>query len=100
VDPHGDPIPDASGKLREIPLVAVAQCKPGAHLRLARVLDQRAEFLQFLDRNALRIDSTLRNCQHRAGAGTITIHVDGGVRVALSEAAAANLLVEPVAEKR
>lgn len=96
VDPHGDPIPDANGKLRETPLVAVARCRPGTKVRLARVLDQRAEFLQFLDRSDLRLDAIFLVQKAEPGAGTITVQIEKGQSVALSEAAAGNLLVEPV----
>ncbi len=99
VDPHGDPIPDASGRLREIALVAVARCRPGAPLRLARVLDQSPDFLRFLERNSLRIDARLSVESAEPGAGTITIRV-GAAPVTLSEQAAANLLVEPIARPR
>lgn len=95
VDPHGDPIPDAHGRPRDMPLVAIARCKPGAKLRLARVLDQRAEFLRFLDRSGLRIDAVLTVESAEPGAGTICVRVGRGPIVALSDAAAASLLVEP-----
>jgi DtxR family Mn-dependent transcriptional regulator len=95
VDPHGDPIPDANGRLRETPLVAVAHCRPGSRVRLARVLDQRAEFLQFLDRHNLRLDTVLHISSVEPGAGTITVRVHDGPMLALSETAASNLLVEP-----
>jgi DtxR family Mn-dependent transcriptional regulator len=100
VDPHGDPIPDANGRLRGVPLVAIARCARGTSARLARVLDQRAEFLHFLDRHGLRIDATIELESIEPGAGTITVRVERGPAIALSEAAAANLLVEPLARHR
>ncbi len=59
-DPHGDPIPGADGRLRHTaPLVAIGDCKPGARVRLARVLNQGTEFLQFLDRHHIKLDAVL-----------------------------------------
>lgn len=98
VDPHGDPIPGEDGRLREAALVAVARCKPGARVRLARVLDQRADFLRFLDRHQIRIGAVLTLERAEPGAGTVTVVVGGagGKEVTIGEAAAANLLVEAV----
>lgn len=95
VDPHGDPIPDSSGRLREAALVAVARCKPGATVRLARVLDQRADFLRFLDRHRIRIGTLLTLERAEPGAGTVTVLLDDR-EVTIGDAAAANLMVEAV----
>ena len=103
VDPHGDPIPDADGKVRPAALVAIACCRPGARVRLARVLDQRAEFLNFLNRNGLAIGSVLTLESVEPGAGTIAVRAGGesgrsgagaGAIITIAESAAANLLVE------
>src|SRR5947209_7733724 len=40
VDPHGDPIPTAKGKLAAPRLESLADCGLGKNLRIARVLDQ------------------------------------------------------------
>jgi DtxR family Mn-dependent transcriptional regulator len=95
VDPHGDPIPDANGRLREAALVAVARCTPGATVRLARVLDQRADFLRFLDRHRIRIGALLIVERAEPGAGTVTVRVEER-EVTIGEAAAANLMGEAV----
>ncbi|MCA8961574.1 MAG: metal-dependent transcriptional regulator [Planctomycetes bacterium] len=52
VDPHGDPIPDASGELIEPDLVSLAERAPGT-LKIARVSDQNPAFLRFLDEHGL-----------------------------------------------
>lgn len=96
-DPHGDPIPDADGAVRAAPLMAIARCKPGVRVRLARVLDQRAEFLQFLDRNGLRIGSMLTIDAVEPGAGIVSVRLGKGPAVAISDLAAASLMVERAA---
>lgn len=94
VDPHGDPIPDTAGRLRQpAPLVAIGDCKPGACVRLARVLNQGAEFLRFLDRHHLKLGAVLTIEAAESGAGTITVRTEAGGTVAISEAAAGRLLV-------
>src|SRR5678816_691671 len=54
VDPHGDPIPSAKGKVSEERLAALSSVKPGAKVRIARIVDQDPPFLQFLDRSGLK----------------------------------------------
>src|SRR6202035_469312 len=53
VDPHGDPIPTAKSKLDAPPLPSLADCEMHRTVRIARVLDQGAAFLQFADRCGL-----------------------------------------------
>src|SRR5262252_8754817 len=48
VDPHGDPIPSARLDVRESSQQSLADCPLNRSLRVARVLDQDAAFLQFL----------------------------------------------------
>src|SRR5437016_3756376 len=50
VDPHGDPIPTAKGKVSEERLVRLPESETGAKVRIARIVDQDARVLQFLDR--------------------------------------------------
>src|SRR3954452_19328200 len=54
VDPHGDPIPTSAGKLPRRALASLAECDLGARMRVARVIDQNPQFLQFVDRNNLK----------------------------------------------
>src|SRR5215218_8315358 len=54
VDPHGDPIPNAAGKLPRRATVSLAEYELGRPMRVARVVDQNPQFLQFVDRHSLR----------------------------------------------
>src|SRR5437763_8504388 len=40
VDPHGDPIPSAKGKLNELPLASLADCRLNSPVRIARIIAQ------------------------------------------------------------
>lgn len=53
VDPHGDPIPSAKGKVAVPRLESLATCPADARFRVARVIDQDADFLQFVERCGL-----------------------------------------------
>src|SRR5829696_3057976 len=54
VDPHGDPIPTAKGKVARRSLTSLAKCDLGRPMRVARVMDQDPQFLQFVDRHSLK----------------------------------------------
>ena len=54
VDPHGDPIPSAKGKIPHRAMVSLAECELGRPMRVARVVDQNPEFLQFVDKHSLK----------------------------------------------
>lgn len=98
VDPHGDPIPDASGAFRApppVPLLDIARARPTARVTLARVIDQRPDFLRFLNRAGLTLNAHLTILAAEPGAGTVTVRTSVRGDITLSEAAAANLLVRP-----
>jgi hypothetical protein len=54
-------------------------------------MDQSPEFLRFLDRNGLRIGSSVVVQSAEPGAGTLTLKV-GGRTVTIAQAAAGNLM--------
>lgn len=58
-DPHGDPIPDESGAFPERKTILLSQAQPGAFLRLAAVLLHSPDFLQYLDKQQIKIGTRL-----------------------------------------
>ena len=54
VDPHGDPIPTATGEVLEQPWQTLLNCPLGELLEVARVADQTVEFLQLIEREGLK----------------------------------------------
>ncbi len=53
-DPHGDPIPSSQGKLAKRRLASLTDCQMNQRVRVARVVDQNPQFLQFIDRSNLK----------------------------------------------
>ena len=97
VDPHGDPIPTAKGRPHAGPQHAsLAGCEPGRSYRVARVLDQGPDFLQFVDRCGLVPGVTLTLEGREAMADAIRVRPRGGRSVTLGNAAAEKILVEGV----
>lgn len=47
-DPHGDPIPDASGRISFPQTVPLSQCEPGETVMLERINDEDPRLLRYL----------------------------------------------------
>ena len=96
-DPHGDPIPDARGEVEETELVSLLFCPVGQRLRIARVIDQRPEFLQFLERQGLRPGVLVNVAARHEAADTVELLLDDGLRFDLGYRAASKVLVATAA---
>ena len=95
-DPHGDPIPSRQGKLNSQVYATLATCAVAKALRVVRVTEQTAEFLQFAEKNGLLPGATVRVADRNLAAGLVTLKKTNGRPLALSLAAAGKILVEPV----
>lgn len=100
-DPHGDPIPTAEGDWPDgvADATNLASCPAGSRVRIARVTDQRVEFLQFLTQNGVALGVEGRVVSNNPEAGTVTLEMDGpgesdNMTVLLGEQAASRLLVD------
>jgi DtxR family Mn-dependent transcriptional regulator len=94
-DPHGDPIPTRFGKIDAQVYATLATCMLTKPLRIVRVTEQSGEFLQFAERHDLRPGARVRVTVRDLAAGLLTIRKASGRSVALSLAAAGNILVAP-----
>ncbi len=94
VDPHGDPIPSAKGKLRSPASRSLSDCEVGTQLRVARVIDQDAAFLRFAQAHGLIPGTTLRVERRDRVADAVSVRPEGGETVTVGTPAAAKILVE------
>lgn len=94
VDPHGDPIPSAKGKVIRRKTHSLADHHETGALRVVRVVDQDPSFLQFVDRSGLTPGTHAVVESRDDIADAITLKPDSGKRVTLGRAAAAKILVE------
>ena len=92
-DPHGDPIPPASGQPQKRELRTLLECDAHRPVRIARVMDQDADFLQFADRHGLKPGTAVTIDQRDDSADAVTLHPVGGEPVTMGSAAAAKILV-------
>ncbi len=96
VDPHGDPIPDDTGKFRNAELISLVDCPPGKAFRIARVSDQGGAFLRFVDRHGLKPGSQIAVHQRDPSADAVTIQPERLPQVTIGGEAASKLWVETV----
>lgn len=94
-DPHGDPIPDADGRLPPIDWSqALSEATPGTEADVVRVSDRSAEVLRYLESRNIAVGSRLRLVEANAAAGAIHVEVEG-TPVELSYPAAAAIRIGP-----
>ncbi len=59
-DPHGDPIPDANGKIELIEKICLTQLTVGASAMVSNVTDQSAQVLELLEHRGIGIGTKLQ----------------------------------------
>jgi DtxR family Mn-dependent transcriptional regulator len=78
VDPHGDPIPsDQSPRFAREGGPTLADCDLARSLRVERILDQRPEFLEFVQRAGLKPGATVRVQKRDRAGGIVTCELRG-----------------------
>jgi DtxR family Mn-dependent transcriptional regulator len=95
-DPHGDPIPSRQGKLDSQVYATLATCVVEKALRVVRITDQSAEFLQFAEQNGLLPGASVRVTERNLAAGLLSVKQGTARPLPLSLAAAGKILVAPV----
>ena len=94
VDPHGDPIPSAHGKVATGRHRSLADCPVNEPLRVARVIDQGPAFLQFVDRCGLVPGTAVTVEARDAAADSVSVRPQGRKPLTLGGGAAGKILVE------
>lgn len=99
IDPHGDPIPTAEGKMRVDRKAAVplTECDPGTRVKLVHVVNQGADFLRYLSESGLEIGTLGVVQENNPEAGVVTTLIEGN-SVTMSRSVAESLLVEETGE--
>ncbi len=94
-DPHGDPIPDADGKMRTREGTPLADCAAKTSFLLLRVPDRSPDFLRYLRDGGLTVGAKGVVIENQPSAGIVTVEV-GGRAISLSRQMAASILVRPL----
>lgn len=77
-DPHGDPIPDAEGRVDRPEAQQLSEVEPGRCGFIARILDDDAELLRYLDTRRLVLDTHVTVDELRRFAGSLSITRESG----------------------
>ncbi|MGJ9413378.1 metal-dependent transcriptional regulator [Aeromicrobium sp. CF4.19] len=93
-DPHGDPIPSASGRLPDLDATRLSELAAPASVRVARVSDADGELLRYLDEHAIALDTAVQVVERHDAAGTLAVDV-AGTRLQLGLQAAEAIWVVP-----
>jgi len=93
VDPHGDPIPTADGQLAERPLATLLTCPLHTVVTVARVTDQDAAFLRFVEAHDLKPGQTVEVEARDEVSDSVRLKGRGDARMTIGARAASKLLV-------
>lgn len=74
-DPHGDPIPDATGQIQKIDKILLSEAKIGDACICVGVIDSSTEFLQYLDKHNIALGVKLKLIQREPFDNSITIKI-------------------------
>lgn len=92
VDPHGSPIPDATGKIRELKRTPLSEVEPGMSVRLTGLAQSGEDFLRFLNSKNIKLGSSIRVKNTEPFDGSMSLAIDNK-DITLSEIVCKQLLV-------
>ncbi|MFZ6009708.1 MAG: metal-dependent transcriptional regulator [Bacteroidota bacterium] len=94
VDPHGEPIPDAQGKIAAKDRISLAQVPEGAIARISAVSNDEKKFLDHLNAKGLKIGDTVKVKKKELFDGSITVVHKSKKEMILSHQVAERILIE------
>lgn len=92
-DPHGDPIPSATGKVVRPDTVLLSDLPPGACGAVARIADGDPAVLQYLTEHSVGLDAVLTRLEPAPFSEAVRVALPSGTDLALSPAAASAIRV-------
>lgn len=93
-DPHGDPIPDASGKFGVQKSIALSEAQQKNVLIVTGVNDHSSEFLKFLSGSGIGLGDHLKIEESNSYDKSLKIKINNKRSLFLSHKVAENILVE------
>lgn len=96
-DPHGDPIPDAEGRIADTARqVTMEGCAVNKSLRVTRILDQTPDFLAYVQQSGLKPGARIKVLRREAASGVVHCEIKAGHELTLGLPAAAKIVVGAV----
>ncbi len=96
-DPHGDPIPDADGRIAKTSTQQLLDLSPGAVAEIDRVRSQDFELLRYLGELGLRPSAKVEVIARAPFEGPLTVKVNGCQQV-IGRQVACQIFVRPESE--
>lgn len=93
-DPHGDPIPTATGQIAQREVQRLSDCAAGQRVTIARIEDQEERFLRFAAEKGLIPGTVLQVRAQNPVADAVTIELQAGAKLTLGTLAASKIMVE------
>lgn len=93
-DPHGDPIPDADGKMAERQQLSLHQLQEGQSAVIVGVLDHSSAFLQYLEKTGLLLGTKLEIRERLAYDHSLELLLNGTEERLVSQKVGQHLLVQ------
>ena len=94
-DPHGDPIPDKSGRLKVNVSVPLSTCQKGKSYQVASLAETQDSFLDYLSQLNIRPGTRIKIADIHSYDQSFSVMIQKK-SVQLSEKVARNILVQPV----
>jgi len=95
-DPHGEPIPDASGKIPTLPNTVLSQIKNKKWYSVIAVKDTSPEFLKYLQQISIQIGTKLKLIEKIPFENSIKIAFSNNKQIIVSGKIAENILVTEI----
>lgn len=92
-DPHGDPIPDSSGKITMPDLVKLTSLRPCDHARVCGLANQSADMLTLLEQRKITIGTIVTINKKFDFDRSLEIEIPESMPFVISEQTAQNILV-------
>lgn len=93
-DPHGDPIPDKAGDIRNTHVIVLSEVKSGTTVLLSGVIDHSTLFLQHLDKLNLSLGKVMELIEVNAYDGSVKVRLSDKKYIEMSKDVARNILVK------
>lgn len=93
VDPHGHPIPDSQGRIKELQQVILSDWPDGKKGIVRSVKDGSEVFLQYLSKIGISLGSNIKIIERAAFDGSLEILINNRKKAFISREASQNLLV-------
>lgn len=92
-DPHGDPIPTATGKISSVKLKKLAEVTAGETVIMTGVADHSTAFLKYLKKMDITLSTQIKVKEINDFDRSMVVSVSGGKAIFISHEVAKNLLV-------